>query len=515
MSDVNTPVRNFPANWPRTSGIRAKPSRPRASISPSTLALVLIAFWPLPLILLTDSILPFTARLLGWMLWALCFFPTWQYLVDPPGNRRPIPFMPVIGLLFAWYYARPLAFGSYNEHWRIRLDPTTDYDFAAQLALEGWIVLLIGWRLTSRRVIRPLRDLVATAPQHIQRLEIFLACLGPVAYIADQWPDLPIVLGGFARLFHSLGYLGMGLLTMNVASRRTSVGTKAWLAGVTAIVLTLQLASGFVSGLLTTVAVLFLAYWAVRRRASAAAVVSVVLVVVLALTIKGSAEEFRRYAWTLNSRMTNSEKASLFFDVAVRRIADQGLDGALSGGWRSSAKRSANMDLLADVVRRTPDPIPYWHGRSYVSLVGLAIPRFLWPNKPTKNLGQEFGHRYSVLDASDTHTSFNLPFLVEFYANFGEVGVVLGMLLVGLIYGLLTRLTNNPGQSAPLTMVGIVIMLPLLNIESDFSLTFGGLVLDGFALWLVLRKLRGPDLRKKKSTAFVRPSGQAPLQRLA
>lgn len=512
---ANTPIRNFAAGWPQTAGSRATPSRARASISLPTVAIVLIAFWPLPAILLTDSIIPFTTRLLGWMFWALCFFPTWQYLADPPGKRRPIPFMPVIGLLFAWYYARPLAFGSYNEHWRIRVDPATDYDFAAQLALEGWILLLIGWRLASGAVRRSMDDWAPMTPRSIQRLGIFLACLGPVAFVSDQWSDLPVVLGGFARLFHSLGYLGMGLLTMNVASRRASVATKAWLSGVTAIVLTFQLASGFVSGILTTVAVLFLSYWAVRRRASTAVVVSVVLVVIVALTIKGSATEFRKYAWTLNSRMTTSEKASLFFDVTVRRIADQGLGGAISGGWRASAKRSANMDLLADVVRRTPDPVPYWHGKSYLSLVGLAIPRFLWPSKPTKNLGQEFGHRYSVLDAHDTHTSFNLPFLVEFFANFGEVGVVLGMLLVGLIYGLLTRLTNNPGQSAPLTIVGIVIMLPLLNVESDFSLIFGGLVLDGFALWLVLRKLRGPQFRKRKNSATVRPSRQAPLQRLA
>ena len=151
------------------------------------------------------------------------------------------------------------------------------------------------------------------------------------------------------------------------------------------------------------------------------------------------------------------------------------MQDAVTQGFETSAGRSANLDLFADVIRRTPSEIPYWNGETYLSLVGAFVPRFLWPEKPTKELGQAFGHRYGYVGVNDTNTAVNLPFLVEFYLNFGMFGVVFGMMIVGIIYTLLARAVNNPGQDDLLSLAGIVLMIPLTNIESDFSLGFGGL----------------------------------------
>lgn len=118
------------------------------------------------------------------------------------------------------------------------------------------------------------------------------------------------------------------------------------------------------------------------------------------------------------------------------------------------------------------------------------MPRFLWPDKPTKELGQGFGHRYGYLNPRDERTSLNLPVLVEFYANYGMVGVAIGMWLVGFVYFVVDRAVNNPGQSMMLSLTGIVLIIPLVNIESDFSLTFGGLIMNGAALWVVLGMIR-------------------------
>ena len=102
-------------------------------------------------------------------------------------------------------------------------------------------------------------------------------------------------------------------------------------------------------------------------------------------------------------------------------------------------------------------------------------------------LGQDFGHRYSYIETYDRSTSINFPFLIEFYANFGWTGVMFGMLLTGMIYRVLDALLNVPGQSVVRSLVGLSIMLPLLNIESDFSLVFGGLFLNMVAFNVVLR----------------------------
>jgi hypothetical protein len=118
------------------------------------------------------------------------------------------------------------------------------------------------------------------------------------------------------------------------------------------------------------------------------------------------------------------------------------------------------------------------------------VPRVLWPSKPTKNLGQVFGHRYQYLLDSDLSTSVNLPVLVEFYINFGEAGVFFGMFLVGIIYAGLERLFNRRGQNIVRTLMGMAILIPMLDLESEFSLTFGGVVLHLVAFTLLLRYLR-------------------------
>ena len=43
-----------------------------------------------------------------------------------------------------------------------------------------------------------------------------------------------------------------------------------------------------------------------------------------------------------------------------------------------------------------------------------------------------------------------------------------------------------PGQPLQVTICSLVLLVPLLNIESDFSLVFGGLFMNGVALWGLL-----------------------------
>jgi hypothetical protein len=186
--------------------------------------------------------------------------------------------------------------------------------------------------------------------------------------------------------------------------------------------------------------------------------------------------------------------------LMVSKVETEGVVSTVGDGWEIIAGRSANLDLLADVVRQTGSTVPFWDGETYLSLVGFAVPRFLWPNKPTKTLGQDFGHRYGYLDSWDTWTSINLPFLVEFYANFGEVGVLIGMVIVGVLYRLLDNDLNRPGQPLQVTICSLVLLVPLLNIESDFSLVFGGLFMNGVALWGLLVSLDRLPLRRRRQS---------------
>jgi hypothetical protein len=400
--------------------------------------------------------------------------------------------------LYALYYARPLVFGSYNEHWRIRVNPSVDYDYPAQLALEGWMMLLLGWEISKPRLRRVLMR--TYDPRKVRRAAIVFALLGPLVIILQFATTLPVIIAGIAMFLYSLGYFGIGLLMAIVAGKSSDMLCKVELVVVTVVLILLQLLSGFITGFLVTALVLFFSYWSVKGRLSIPLVATAVLALLFTVVVKGSLTDYRRIAWVQTKGLSTTAKIDFLWTLTSNKVQNEGLAAAAGAGMQSSAKRSANMDLMADVVRRTPSKVPYWNGATYVSLIGLAIPRFLWPSKPTKALGQDFGHRYSLLDEGDRGTSFNFPFLIEFYANFGEIGIVLGMFLVGVIYGRISRVVNRPSQDSFRTMAGIVLILPLLNIESDFSLSFGGLILNGFALWLVIR-MTGAQISSGKSKA--------------
>jgi hypothetical protein len=151
------------------------------------------------------------------------------------------------------------------------------------------------------------------------------------------------------------------------------------------------------------------------------------MALLVAISLRGVIRDFRMTAWYGAVQFSQTEKARLMIRLLSNRIATEGLSGAIGGGVAQTAQRSANMDVFADVVRRTPSEVPYWNGQTYLSLVGAAVPRFLWPDKPTKELGQAFGHRYRYLDPSNTSTAINLPITVEFYANFGSAAVFFGI----------------------------------------------------------------------------------------
>jgi hypothetical protein len=295
---------------------------------------------------------------------------------------------------------------------------------------------------------------------------------------------------------------------LNVRGRLTAPWRVLTYAGTSTFFL-LGIGSGSVAAAAFYGTIIVVAAWIGRGRLGIVWIGGIVFGAVLIISLRGVTDQYRKMAWYQNEGAGAIEGSQMFFGLLQQRIASDGVQGTIEKGFATSAGRSANLDLLADVIRRTPDEVPYWGGETYLSLVGAFIPRFLWPDKPTKELGQGFGHRYGYIGARDSNTAINLPILVEFYVNFGMAGIALGMFLVGMIYRLVEHAVNRPGQDNIYSLAGIVLMIPLTNIESDFSLGFGGLILNGLALWFILRLIGQPASRQ--SPASIAYSQTPPL----
>jgi hypothetical protein len=443
-----------------------------------------MAVGPLLVAVRGNSDLPATTQLLGGFTWFLATLPAYRYLKRRPSSRRPLPFLETVSLLYGMYYALPVALGDTNRAWRITVNPSTGYDVPMQLAFLGWVAMMAAYRLASHlfRSRRRPRDFPWN-PRYVARWASALLIAGVLINGLRPILSGDIAIGGFLQLFVSLQWLGIGLLT--VLSRRGELSSsgRALLVGGFLAAVTVALAQGNVSPVLLLCMVVAFALWAGRPLIEPAWIFAGVAALLIAIAARGVMRDFRMSAWFSSQQPTFTQRVHLVSRLLTDRVANEGLISTISGGGAQVVQRSATMDMFADVIRRTPSEVPYWQGDTYYSLVGALTPRFLWRNKPTKELGQAFGHRYRYLDPTNKSTAINLPILVEFYANFGTFAVVVGMFLVGAIYGILDTIVNRPRQSLMFSMIGLTLLLPLLLIESDFSLVFGGLPLSGLALW--------------------------------
>ena len=130
-------------------------------------------------------------------------------------------------------------------------------------------------------------------------------------------------------------------------------------------------------------------------------------------------------------------------------------------------------------------------GRGYLSdrLLTAMIPRaVLWPGKPLEATGGLFGKRYDLLEPTSV-TSLNLPWHIETYVNFGSIGVVIGMALIGAFLAVVDKLLNAPGRREIEMGIGLGILMPLTFQDSNFSVMVG--TLPQFVLCTYLYFLAG------------------------
>jgi hypothetical protein len=248
----------------------------------------------------------------------------------------------------------------------------------------------------------------------------------------------------------------------------------------------IRLQTGSLGNLLILVANLMAVKWVITRRIPW---LQLLLIVALYVVFNPVKNAYRARTWyEANEALGKSEKLSLFIELTV--------DYWTSGGEqignetkRNLVDRISHLSIFAHVLDATPESVPYWEGTSYRMLFYSLIPRIIWPDKPRAEVGQAFGHRYGLIAPTDENTSVNLPWLTEFYANFGTIGVVIGMAVVGSLFRFLSATFGSRRNSELETIVGIALCFHLFWAESDFAMMWGGLVPGALALYVTFQIL--------------------------
>jgi len=128
-------------------------------------------------------------------------------------------------------------------------------------------------------------------------------------------------------------------------------------------------------------------------------------------------------------------------------VGRSGTDKSVTGGPQESkfqylTGRTRSVDNLALVVEMTPGIVPYRHLDELLTApLSALVPRAVWPNKPIRLTGYEFGQQYMSLD-SHIYTASAVSPQADLYRYGGLLVLLVGMGLLGAGHRLIDEVWN-------------------------------------------------------------------------
>jgi hypothetical protein len=205
--------------------------------------------------------------------------------------------------------------------------------------------------------------------------------------------------------------------------------------------------------------------------------------------IKG---EYRQYLNAGNHQQQVNVSREAAFDKIGQQVSDL--------SW-NRYQQAMNMSLyrlqyifhLAKTMDRVPSVMPYENGQLWTNnLSYILVPRLLDPNKPifdaSIKTNKYTGMHYSGLKQG---ASFGLGYFADGYIDFGYVGMMLPLFLLGLLLLVIYRTFYN------LTKLNILLRYCLINtglytflaFESDAIYMVGRLLITFLVFWLLGAKV--------------------------
>ncbi len=422
-------------------------------------------------------------------LYFLCILPFFLYFYLQEKN---IPYVALFGLTYFAYYGLGI-FHEYDVYTFQQVNPHVIYR-TLLIIFFGFVSFIFAFyssKLPVERIVPHIN--IAFDTTKIWPWGARLTLIGLVThYYTTQEKSVPLIFGSMVTFLDQLTLMGMGVLFLTQLKGKLKLWPKLMLwCFAMPIRFIFTLSTGGFSTIIYETAVFIFIYLYCRQR------IPWLLIILLAFPyslIWGARDEYRDRAWLGDYRGKNAFERGFMYLGLIGKGFHQTVSNDdtefLGSAYSRLSARSNQFVTFAKVVELTPDYIPFWGGFTYRNLLLSPLPRILFPDKPIKNLGQDFGHRYGFLDPGDMGTSYNLPFTVEMYINFGPWAVVVGMFIIGIIVRIIYALFNHPLCGEGGFLICAVIFVAILNLESDFSLLFGAMIQQLFLFYIIMKRLK-------------------------
>lgn len=425
------------------------------------------------------------SRLLGSAIVILGFVP---FLVWSDRREFPIPLFPAVAGIYVIYFGTPVFLTSQFRALRRPVEQAAIIP-TQWMALVALIMLELGYYFSvfrkNERAAHGWRPVPNRTPESIL---LWLGSLGVVVYLYSSVVRVPVVLAQPVTLLGLLATLVAIELYMRWRGKSLSLPGLLFLAVLVGLRVTFGFSTGAVNEALSALIAIAIAAATLRKRIVWTAVALAVAALVVLQPIKDAYRKTDAYgATSLSQRLSGFVEKTKDYATGVGEFPD---------AKESFVVRYGFLTTLAIVMKDTPSKIPYWNGETYKPLLSKLFPRFLLPWKPQELTGQTFGHRYHLISTYNTRTSYNMPIPVELYANFGRVGMIVGMFLLGVFYAWAQRMSMRRIQPVFGSGFAIFLVAQLAYIESALSF-----VVSGFFYAVVLVYLVGFGVRVLRSPA--------------
>jgi len=203
--------------------------------------------------------------------------------------------------------------------------------------------------------------------------------------------------------------------------------------------------------------------------------------IVLLLFIQSIKADYRNATWYADSDKSNRE---IFQEIATERLLNPtkifhsealNLAGArLNQGW-----------IISRIMKHIPENQAYFQGETILNgLVAGILPRVLMPNK-AKAGGHENFERFTGTPLAEG-TSMNLSVIGEVYGNFGYLGGIAFMFVLGCFYNWIMVFVIKLSVKNP----SLVLWLPLMffqviKAETDFAIVINHLAKSAIVILVV------------------------------
>ena len=141
-------------------------------------------------------------------------------------------------------------------------------------------------------------------------------------------------------------------------------------------------------------------------------------------------------------------------------------DYAIITGWLVARNLTA-FDSLMLVAQRVPGEVGYQWGRSYVDAIKMVVPRWLYAEKPQRNLFNR-----ALRPGSTGSMALSLP--AEGYLNFGLAGLLAETLVLGIAYRAAYSYRQRHPGSEP-AILGYALAVPVFGLLWRGGFMGGGL----------------------------------------